>query len=247
MARQNKKKNIVEPVVEVIPAEEDTSDDSIDSEELLGEPALEASETFEDEEETLPQKEVEIETSVNAPAIKTNYPGKYNPLDMYLREVQRIPHLSKEEEKSLALQYYENKDVVAARTLIQSNLWLVIKIARDYQNAAKNLLDLIQEGNIGLMEAVKNFDPFREVRFPSYAVWWIKAYIVRYLIANFRMVKLGTTQAQRKLFFNLKKEKEKLEREGLFPAPKLLAEKTTGQRKRNHRDGATAWISGCKR
>lgn len=150
---------------------------------------------------------------------------RYDPLGIYLREISKFPQLTREDEKQLALRYLKEKDLEAAKQLIQSNLWLVVKIARDYQNAAKNLLDLIQEGNMGLMEAVKNFDPLREVRFPSYASWWIKAYIVRYLIANFRLVKLGTTQAQRKLFFNLKKEREKLEREGFFPAPKLLAEK----------------------
>ena len=83
----------------------------------------------------------------------------------------------------------------------------------------------MQEGNIGLMEAVKNFDPYRGVRFPSYAVWWIRAYIIRYVINNWRMVKLGTTQAQRKLFFNLQKEKDRLEREGFAPGPKLLAQR----------------------
>jgi RNA polymerase sigma-32 factor len=87
------------------------------------------------------------------------------------------------------------------------------------------VLDLIQEGNIGLMEAVRNFDPEREVRFPSYAIWWIKAYIIRYVIANWKMVKIGTTQAQRKLFFNLSKEKERLEREGYYPSSRLIAEK----------------------
>jgi RNA polymerase sigma-32 factor len=90
---------------------------------------------------------------------------------------------------------------------------------------ARNVLDLIQEGNIGLMEAVRNFDPYRGVRFPSYAVWWIRAYIIRYIIANWRMVKIGTTQAQRKLFFNLKKESDRLEREGIYPSTKLLAER----------------------
>jgi RNA polymerase sigma-32 factor len=83
----------------------------------------------------------------------------------------------------------------------------------------------VQEGNIGLMEAVKRFDPYRGVRFPSYAVWWIRAYIIRYLINNWRMVKVGTTQAQRKLFFNLQKEKERLERQGIFPEPRLIAER----------------------
>jgi RNA polymerase sigma-32 factor len=96
-------------------------------------------------------------------------------------------------------------------------------IAREYQRSFRALLDLIQEGNIGLMEAVKNFDPYRGVRFPSYAVWWIRAYIIRYVMNNWRMVKLGTTQAQRKLYFNLQKEKDKLEAQGIVPNPKLLA------------------------
>ncbi|MCB0354305.1 MAG: sigma-70 family RNA polymerase sigma factor, partial [Bdellovibrionales bacterium] len=149
----------------------------------------------------------------------------YDPLAAYLREMRSYPPLSREEEKELAIQFHEHKDLDAAYRLVSSNLWLVVKIAKEYQRSAKALLDLIQEGNIGLMEAVKNFDPYRGVRFPSYAVWWIKAYIVRYMIANLRMVKLGTTQAQRKLYFNLNKEKEKLERMGIYPGPKLLAEK----------------------
>jgi len=98
-------------------------------------------------------------------------------------------------------------------------------IAREYQKAFKTLLDLIQEGNMGLMEAVKNFDPYRGVRFPSYAVWWIRAYMIRYIMNDWRMVKIGTTQAQRKLFFNLQKEKERIEAEGLTPGPKLLAQR----------------------
>jgi len=97
-------------------------------------------------------------------------------------------------------------------------------IARDYQRAVHNLLDLVQEGNIGLLEAIKNFDPYRGVRFPSYAVWWIRAYVIRYVMNNWRLVKVGTTQAQRKLFFNLQKERERLEREGFSPTPKLIAQ-----------------------
>lgn len=145
-------------------------------------------------------------------------------LSLYLRELSRYPTLSREEEHELAVQYRTNNDLSAAYKLVTSNLWLVVKIAREYERAARNLLDLVQEGNIGLMEAVKNFDPYRGVRLPSYATWWIRAYIVRYVIANWRMVKIGTTQAQRKLFFNLKKEKERLEREGFTPTPKLLAD-----------------------
>ncbi len=149
----------------------------------------------------------------------------YDALSAYLREIKRYPILSKEEERELAIKYVTDGDLQAAYKLVSSNLWLVVKIARDYERAVRSLLDLVQEGNIGLMEAVKNFDPYRGVRFPSYAAWWIKAYIIRYVIANWRLVKIGTTQAQRKLFFNLKKEKDRLEREGFYPGPKLLAEK----------------------
>lgn len=149
----------------------------------------------------------------------------YDPLKAYLREMRQYPPLTPEEEHELAVRYRENEDIDAAYSLVSSNLWLVVKIAKDYEKAARTMLDLIQEGNIGLMEAVKNFDPYRGVRFPSYAAWWVKAYIIRYLIANWRMVKIGTTQAQRKLFFNLQKEKEKLEQAGFEVEPKLLAEK----------------------
>jgi len=125
----------------------------------------------------------------------------------------------------LAVEYKEFGNIEAAYKLVTSNLRLVVMIAREYQRALRNLLDLIQEGNIGLMEAVKNFDPYRGVRFPSYAVWWIRAYIIRYIMNDWRMVKIGTTQAQRKLFFNLQKEKERLEAEGIAPGPKLLAQR----------------------
>src|ERR1041384_5421214 len=146
-------------------------------------------------------------------------------LQRYLSEIPRYPGLSREEEHKIAVEYKERGDVQAAYKLVTANLRLVVMIAREYQKAFKNLLDLIQEGNMGLMEAVKNFDPYRGVRFPSCAVWWIRAYMIRYIMNDWRMVKIGTTQAQRKLFFNLQKEKEKLEAEGLTPGPKLLAQR----------------------
>jgi RNA polymerase sigma-32 factor len=149
----------------------------------------------------------------------------FDPLQRYLTEIRRYPLLTREEEHELAVRFQASQDVEAAYKLVTGNLRLVVMIAREYQRSFRNLLDLVQEGNIGLMEAVKNFDPYRGVRFPSYAVWWIRAYIIRYVINNWRMVKLGTTQAQRKLFFNLQKEKEKLEREGFVAAPKLLADR----------------------
>lgn len=149
----------------------------------------------------------------------------FDPLQRYLVEIRRFPLLSREDEHRLAVGYKENHDIGAAYKLVTSNLRLVVMIAREYEKAFRNLLDLIQEGNMGLMEAVKNFDPYRGIRFPSYAVWWIRAYIIRYLMNNWRMVKIGTTQAQRKLFFNLEKEKERLEAEGFVAGPKLLAQR----------------------
>jgi len=149
----------------------------------------------------------------------------FDPLQRYLAEIRRYPLLSREEEHRLAVEYKEFGNIEAAYRLVTANLRLVVMIAREYQRAFRNLLDLVQEGNIGLMEAVKNFDPYRGIRFPSYAVWWIRAYIIRYIMSDWRMVKIGTTQAQRKLFFNLQKEKERLEAEGFTPGPKLLAER----------------------
>src|SRR5262249_52499644 len=119
----------------------------------------------------------------------------FDPLQRYLTEIRRYPLLTREEEKDLAIRYREHEDIDAAYKLVTGNLRLVVMIAREYQRATRNLLDLIQEGNIGLMEAVKKFDPYRGIRFPSYAVWWVRAYIIRYLINNWRVVKLGTTQA----------------------------------------------------
>ena len=149
----------------------------------------------------------------------------FDALQRYLSEIRHYPVLTREEEHDLAVQYKELGDIEAAYKLVRSNLRLVVMIAREYERAFRNLLDLIQEGNIGLMESLKNFDPYRGVRFPSYAVWWIRAYIIRYLMNNWRMVKLGTTQAQRRLFFNLQKEKEKLEAEGFVPGAKLIAQR----------------------
>jgi RNA polymerase sigma-32 factor len=146
-----------------------------------------------------------------------------DPLGRYLTEIRRFPLLSREEEAVIARRYVRDKDPQDAYRLVTANLRLVVKLAYEFARATRNVLDLIQEGNVGLMEAVKNFDPEHGIRFPSYAVWWVRAYIYRYLINNWRLVKIGTTQAQRKLFFNLRKETERLEREGFKPQPLLLA------------------------
>jgi RNA polymerase sigma-32 factor len=175
--------------------------------------------------EELPVGDFDLEDEESLRAETERGVVPYSPLEAYLAEIRRFAPLTREEEHEAAVAYSKTKSSDAAYKLVSGSLWLVVKIARDYERVAKNVLDLIQEGNIGLMEAVRNFDPYRGVRFPSYAVWWIRAYIIRYIIANWRMVKIGTTQAQRKLFFNLKKESDRLEREGIYPSTKLLAER----------------------
>jgi RNA polymerase sigma-32 factor len=148
-----------------------------------------------------------------------------DPLQKYLAEVRQYALLTKDEEYKLAVNYRENKDKDAAYRLVTGNLRLVVKIALEFHRAwVMNLLDLIQEGNIGLMQAVKKFDPYQGVRLSSYASFWIRAYILRFILDNWRLVKIGTTQAQRKLFFNLQKEKAKLEALGYAAEPKQLAE-----------------------
>jgi RNA polymerase sigma-32 factor len=149
---------------------------------------------------------------------------RYDPLDAFLREIQQYPLLTPEEEKELTQHYAQTGDVQTAAKLVTSNLRLVVKIAFEYRRAYQNIMDLIQEGNIGLMQAVKKFDPTRGVKLSSYAAWWIRAYIMRFVLSNWRLVKLGTTQAQRKLFFNLNKERSRLVAKGIKPTPELLAD-----------------------
>jgi RNA polymerase sigma-32 factor len=147
-----------------------------------------------------------------------------DPLGAYMRDVQRYALLSKQEEHDLAVRFIEEDDLEAAKRLITSNLRLVVKIAYDYRQAYKNILDLVQEGNIGLMQAVRKYDPYKGVKLSSYAAWWIRAYMLRYILNNHRLVKVGTTQAQRKLFFNLQKEKAKLSAMGIEPTAQIIAE-----------------------
>ncbi|MBN2717302.1 MAG: RNA polymerase factor sigma-32 [Deltaproteobacteria bacterium] len=149
----------------------------------------------------------------------------YDPLDAFLNEIKQYPLLNPEEEKALAETYQKTGDVSMAATLVTSNLRLVVKIAFEYRRAYRNIMDLIQEGNVGLMHAVKKFDPAQGVKLSSYAAWWIRAYILRFVLSNWRLVKLGTTQAQRKLFFNLNKERQRLTAMGIEPTTDELAER----------------------
>lgn len=146
-------------------------------------------------------------------------------LQQYLAEVRRYPYLSKEEELQLFQEYRTHGSREAAVKLIMANLRVSVSIASEYLHTGADHMDLIQEGNVGLMHAIKKFDPSKNVRFYAYAAWWSRAYILRYLLHTFRLVKVGTTQDQRKLFYNLKKEKAKLERDGFAPDTKLLADR----------------------
>jgi RNA polymerase sigma-32 factor len=146
-------------------------------------------------------------------------------LQQYLAEVRRYPFLSKEEELRLFHEYRNEDNRDAAVKLILANLRVSVSIATEYLHTGADHMDLIQEGNVGLMQAIKKFDPLKNVRFHAYAAWWVRAYILRYLLNNYRLVKVGTTQDQRRLFYNLRKEKAKLEREGFAPDTKLLADR----------------------
>jgi RNA polymerase sigma-32 factor len=138
-------------------------------------------------------------------------PAVTGTLDIYIVEINRHPLLTAEEEFKLAVELKKNNDMEAAEKLIVSNLRFVVKIAHEYRNYGIKLTDLIQEGNIGLMHAVKKFDPYKGYRLISYAVWWIRAYMQNYIIKSWSLVKIGTTQAQRKLFFKLSQAKKRLE------------------------------------
>jgi RNA polymerase sigma-32 factor len=142
-----------------------------------------------------------------------------------MAELRHHAPISREEEHGLAVRWREQGDVEAARRLVLSNLRLVVKIAMEYRRSWTNVLDLVQEGNLGLLQAVQRFDPEQGVKLASYAAYWIRAYILKYLIDNIRMVRLGSSRAERKLFFRLNREKRELEAQGFEVGPKLLAER----------------------
>ncbi len=147
-----------------------------------------------------------------------------DPFRRYRAEVRKYPLLTREEEQEMAKRYRETGDRQALFQLVTANLMLVVRMALSFRRAARNLLDLIQEGNIGLLQAIDRFNPEMGVRLPTYAAWWVRAYMVKYLLDNVRMVRVGTTNARRKLLRNLEQEKRKLEEEGFEVGPRLLAE-----------------------
>ncbi|MFH1831065.1 MAG: RNA polymerase factor sigma-32 [Pseudomonadota bacterium] len=148
-----------------------------------------------------------------------------DPLGHYMQEVKSYPLVSADEERELARKYHDDGDVDAAKKLVAAHLRLVVKIAMEYRNAYHNVLDLIQEGNIGLLQAVRHFNPDKGARLGHYASWWIRSYILKYILDNFRLIKLGTTKTQKKLFYNLMQEKEKIEAMGYYATPVELSKR----------------------
>ena len=206
---------------------EDSDEESEESEDL-------SDDALADEAVIDTTAEVIDDTSVPAKAQKGKTSGslaRLDPMAAYMREVQRHSLLTPDEEHTLAVRYAETEDVDAAARLVTANLRLVVKIAYEYRRAYRNMMDLVQEGNIGLMQAVKRYDPYRGVKLSSYAAWWIRAYILRFILNNWRMVKIGTTQAQRKLFFNLSKEKAKLTAMGIEPSHAEIAKRLNVEEK----------------
>ena len=190
-----------------------------------------AAESEETEAEEPDGEPVEEDGEAEAPARVTAAPAsdgaltRFDPFAAYMREVQHHPVLTPEATHELAVKFGKTQDPAIAAQLVTANLRLVVKIAYEYRRAYKNIMDLIQEGNIGLMQAVKRYDPYRGVKLSSYAAWWIRAYILRFILNNWRLVKLGTTQAQRKLFFNLRKKRAELLAMGIDPTDAEIAKR----------------------
>ncbi len=201
-----------EPLVPEVIVPEEGDDDELES----------ASGAHADGDSDAPVIEV-VQSTLPVPRASTGLAAR-DPLQAYMQEISRYDLLTPEEEKDLAIRYRDQGDAAAAYKLVTANLRLVAKIAFKYRRFYKNVLDLIQEGNIGLMKAVQKFDPYRGVRLSTYARYWIQAYIMYFLLANHRIVKVGTTQAKRKLFYNLTKETKRLRDLGFDPTPQRIAD-----------------------
>jgi RNA polymerase sigma-32 factor len=215
-----------DPSAEESTGEEEESDGaSAEPETFEAEGELVDDSESDDADEREPGEEVEVaEESDDEPANETGL-ARVDALQAYMREVQRHPLLSSDEEHKLAVEYTKDQSAAVAARLVTANLRLVVKIAYEYRRAYRNMMDLVQEGNIGLMQAVKRYDPYRGVKLSSYAAWWIRAYMLRFILNNWRLVKVGTTQAQRKLFFNLNKEKARLTAMGIEPSHAEIAKR----------------------
>lgn len=227
---------IVEPRKALVSDDEREGDETaerpvVDPESLRVEfESLEPVEIDPDRDFESPGKSVEREPgAVVIPEIvgESNEPSRAlatsDPVSIYLAEIRKYPLLTREQEQELAIRYRETGDAKAAEQLVTSNLRFVVKVAAEYSRFGAKMIDLIQEGNVGLMHAVKEFNPYKGVRLITYAVWWIRGYIQEYLMRQYSMVRIGTTQNQRKLFYRLQKEREALSQSGQEPTHALLA------------------------
>lgn len=228
-ARSNAQKAVEPEVLEAEIVDEDPSEnreietldadpvegDWIDAEQTGGAVARYEGQIVEDDTDDYDPAELESSTSLVASSA----------LSRYMAELRRYPLLSIEEERRLAVEAYEKNNVEARQRLVTANLRLVVKIAMDYRRAYAQMLDLIQEGNAGLVQAVNRFNPYRGVKLSTYSAWWIRAYILKFLMDNKSLVRIGTTDAQRKLFFRLRAEAEKMYALTQRFDARLLAEK----------------------
>ena len=208
-------KNIHEPKkAETVPMDADLLLEE-ENEEDMGDDTAELLLDEDMEEDSVTPLLPESDLSEKPLPVPVDKRGTQDSLNLYMREISKFPLLTPEEEYSLARKVIDENDPDAAFRLVSSHLRLVVKIAMDFQRRwMQNVLDLVQEGNVGLMRAVHKFDPEKGIKFSYYAAFWIKAYILKFIMDNWRMVKIGTTQAQRKLFYNLNKERQKLIAQG---------------------------------
>ena len=216
----NVKNKKSDPIVEVLDAEDlnELEDETEDIEsDIIDLAELENSTQIEIIQELLPA--ISAGTS-----LVSNKSKPVDSLYQYIQEISKYKLLSKEEEQELVQKLQETGDIEIAKKLVMANLRLVVKIAMEYKSAYKNVMDLIQEGNIGLMKAVSKYNPEKGAKLSYYASWWIKSYILKFILDNFRLIKIGTTAEQKKLFYNLMREKERLQNQGIEPETKLLSE-----------------------
>lgn len=216
--KSEKEKVSVKPVVAEIVEDADHEDlHTGEAEKAYAVPSHE-DQDFETPDETKDDKQLVVTDSSKAIT-------SADPLVMYLNEIRRYKVLTKEEEAAVAKKYFESKDPEAAQALVKANLRFVVKIAAEYSKFGAKMIDLIQEGNVGLMHAVREYNPYKGARLITYAVWWIRGYIQEYLMRQYSMVRIGTTQNQRKLFYQLQKEKEALDAMGIEPNAALISDR----------------------
>ncbi len=184
-------------------------------------------------EDSLEASDQDLEKLIKVAGVPTQLPAlvpskgltSTDPLVMYLNEIRKYPVLTREEELQLAQKFVETKDPEIGQTLVKSNLRFVVKIAAEYSRFGARMIDLVQEGNVGLMHAVREFNPYKGNRLITYAVWWIRGYIQEYLMRQYSLVRIGTTQNQRKLFYQLQKQKDALDAMGEGPNLALLSQR----------------------